>query len=95
MIYLIIKLICFSWVFNNFRPIQDILEQLRDDYQNCKGFERVIITCTYIIKKVFTCLLCTSFWFSLVYTQDIFIASIVAVGSVLIEKIINWFPDKL
>ena len=93
MIYL--KLICFAWVFNNFRPIQDTLHLLRDDYKKLKGIERVIIFCTYIIKKVLSCSKCFSFWFSLIYTTDIMTASIVCVGTVLLEKIIDIFPTKL
>jgi len=105
MILLIIKWICFSYIFINFRPIQDILDKLRTDYNKSKSkTEYIIIFIITIIKKILTCLKCFSFNFSILFfyisTDMIFFdiimtSSIVSVGSVLLEKLINSLPDKL
>lgn len=95
MIVLILKLVCFSIIFSWYRPIQDILDNLRDDYKISKGLERVVIYIISKIKKVLQCPMCFSFNLSLIYTFDIGIASIVCVCVVVLLRIIELIPIRL
>jgi hypothetical protein len=74
---LLAKLFFVCWFITRFEPIQWFIELLPNSF-----IKNIIIILT-------TCLKCCSFWLSLAFTGDIFIASIMAFVGMLYEKTIG------
>lgn len=81
MIITIINLICFSWVLTN---IPDMVGLIKNNFNVWN-----------LLEIVGTCLKCLSFWITLIYTRDIFLASIISMLCYLIENHILTLPIKL
>lgn len=77
------KLFMFSWLMTRFQPIQMLLEALPDKLL------------TNIIKLLFSCLMCFSFWTTLIYTGDFFFASIMAFIGFWYDKIIGFYENRV
>jgi hypothetical protein len=50
---------------------------------------------TNIIKLMFSCLMCISFWGTLVWTGDIFTASLMAFIGFWYDKIIGFYENRV
>lgn len=66
-----------SWFITRFEPLQMILELLPN---------KLIYN---LFKLLVTCLKCVSFWITLIMTEDIFLAALIAFISFWYDKIIG------
>jgi len=78
-----IKMFILSWMITRFQPLQIILEMLPN---------KLIYNFT---KLLFSCLMCVSFWSTLIWTGDIFIASGVAFVGFWYDKIIGFYENRV
>lgn len=83
MIIIGIKIFFLSWLITRFQPIQMLLEALPDRLLN------------NIIKLLFSCLMCMSFWTTLIYTGDIFMSSAMAFIGFWYDKIIGFYENRV
>lgn len=83
MIILGIKIFFGSWLLTRFQPLQMLLEVLPD------------FLITNIVKLLFTCLMCLSFWSTLVFTGDFVFASIMAFIGFWYDKIIGFYENRV
>ena len=78
-----IKIFLLSWMITRFQPIQMLMEILPD---------KLIYN---LIKLLLTCLMCVSFWSSLLITGNIFVASGVAFVGFWYDKIIGFYENRV
>jgi hypothetical protein len=79
----LIKIFLLSWVITRFEPIQWVGELLPDNLL------------FNIIKTLLTCLKCCSFWLTLIWTGDIFQASLMAFIGFWYDKIIGYYENRI
>lgn len=72
-----------SWVTTRFTPIQMILEILPD---------KLIFN---LVALLLTCLMCVSFWTSLIITQDIYLAGLSAFIGFWYDKIFGFYEKRV
>ena len=78
----LIGFICIAVLFNTAEPILLLKRRIgfkEEDYDTYSNNKKLIHRGLY-------CCMCTGFWIGLILTGDIFIASIVSIGSELINK---------
>ena len=73
---LIFNIIGISWLVYNSNSFIDEFNII------LKNFKKIIL----IPKKIVSCLMCTSFWVSLVITKDVTLASSVSLLAYLVDK---------
>lgn len=78
-----IKLFLFNWLITRFQPIQMLLEGLPDN-----------LICN-LLRLLFTCLMCMSFWTTLIYTGDFMFASAMAFIGFWYDKIIGFYENRV
>jgi hypothetical protein len=83
MIILGVKFFFFSWLLTRFQPIQMLLEALPGN-----------LLCN-VFKLLFTCLMCMSFWTTLIYTGDFMFASVMAFIGFWYDKIIGFYENRV
>lgn len=82
-INIILKCIAIAFLITQLGEMLDILNEF------LKGFKRGLKS----LVSVLSCLKCISFWFGLYYTNDIFIASLIALIAFVIDN--NLFNVRL
>jgi hypothetical protein len=79
-IYLILKLVCFCWVFTNFEPIHNIFNLLT--LLPGKVYQKIY--------ELLTCTKCFAFWFALAWMyftgNNLFLAFIVCVCATFLNN---------
>ena len=83
MIILLIKIWFICWFLTHFEPLDMILE----------GMPNKLLY--NIIKLLLTCLMCSTFWLTLIVTQSLWIASIMAFISFWYDKIIGPMENRI
>jgi len=81
MIY-ILGLICLAVLFNTAEPILLLKRRIgfkEEDYDNYSKFKKFVHRGIY-------CCMCSGFWIGLILSGNIFTASIISIGSELINK---------
>lgn len=79
-----IKLFILTWFIVHFEPLNNIL-----NYLYGLKFKKPISLLIKFILKITNCMMCCSFWMSLLFTQDIYIASLMAFIGFWYERIEN------
>jgi hypothetical protein len=77
-----IFIIC--WMITRFKPLEMILDILPSKY--------LIFN---LIKLLFSCLMCVSFWATLIWTGDIVFASTMGFGGFWYDKIIGFYETRV
>lgn len=72
-----------SWLITRFSPLQMILELLPD---------KLILN---MIQLLFSCSKCFAFWFSLIYTGDIFLSAFMSFIMMIYEKTIGFWENRV
>lgn len=72
-----------SWLITRFSPLQMILELLPD---------KLLFN---MIQLLFSCLMCVSFWTSLIVTQDIYLSSLSAFIGFWYDKILGFYEKRI
>lgn len=70
---LILKCFILGWFLNNFTPLQNLFTSILS--YNLRPIFKLMIT---TINEILSCQKCATFWFTLIYTGDIFFASFMA-----------------
>jgi len=78
-----IKMFLLCWIITRFKPIEMILDLLPD---------RLIFN---MIKLLLSCLMCMSFWMTLIFTADIFMASAVGFIGFWYDKILGFYENRI
>jgi hypothetical protein len=82
-IEIIIKIIAIAFLVTQLPEMIDIVNEF------LKGFKRGL----RVLLGLFKCLKCVSFWIGLIYTNDIFIAALIALIAFIIDN--NLFSVRL
>lgn len=80
---LMTKVFFLSWFIVRFEPVSWLVDLLPNNI-----FKYIIVVLT-------TCLKCSNFWMTLLFTHDIFLASIMAFIGMLYEKTIGSWETKI
>lgn len=88
MIYEIIKLLLICWVF------KDLFLFIGDLLSNFTFENKIIRTLQLLMSYVLTCSKCSSMWFSLILSGDLFVASLIALSMKVIGVIENKYIQK-
>lgn len=87
------RIFILSWFITRFEPLQWFINEFFSFHFNEKWKElnQVKEKFKFLLETLITCMKCTSFWLSLILTEDIYIAALSAFISMLYEKTIgNW-----
>jgi len=84
------KCLLLSKVISNFSPIQLLLSLIPNTLFKNQFIDRLYSLFISLVKELFHCFLCCSFWTTLIYTGNIFMAS----GSYFISLWYNRFISK-
>ena len=79
----LLKIFMISWFVSRFEPIQMVLEVL----PNKLAYN--------LIRLLTSCLKCLAFWITLIYTGDLFLASLMAFIGFWYDKIIGRIENKI
>jgi hypothetical protein len=80
---ILFKIFIISWFISRFEPIHMALEALPN---------KLVYN---LIRLILTCLKCLAFWITLTWTQDIFLASLMAFIGFWYDKIIGRIENKV
>ena len=80
---ILIKVFLLSWFITRFEPLQMITDTLPD---------KLVYN---LIKLMVGCLKCVTFWTTIIMTQDVFIASGMAMFGLLYDKLIGPIENKV
>ncbi len=91
----IIQLLLISFLIRKFEPIEWVLNGI-DSMLNNIQFKSInanlikfgFLQINYLVRKLFSCLKCISFWTTLIITKDIYLTS-------LVFFITYWYSQKL
>ena len=79
-----IQIFLITWLVTRFEPLKIILELLPDKY--------ILLNMVILL---LTCSKCFAFWFSLIYTQDIFISAFMSFMMMIYEKTIGFWENRV
>lgn len=79
-----IQIFLITWLVTRFEPLTMILELLPDKY--------ILLNMVILL---LTCSKCFAFWFSLIYTQDIFISAFMSFMMMIYEKTIGFWENRV
>lgn len=77
------KIFIMSWLITHFKPLSWILDLLPD---------KLVFN---LVKLLLTCLTCVSFWFGLLWCQDIFISALAAFTGFWYDKIFGFYENRI
>lgn len=82
MINQLINTFCLAWVILHFEPLQKLINKLPES------------AVKFYTQSLFSCLMCTSFWLSLILTHNIFTASISAFLGFWYSRLISDYEKR-
>lgn len=77
------QVLILSWLITRFKPLEMILELLPDN---------LIFN---LVQLLFSCLMCVSFWTSLILTQDIFTSALISFIGFWYDKIFGFYEKRV
>lgn len=90
MILLLAKIFILSWFIVKFQPFKNILNALPIKQLDPLKQIAILPNLLFLLFQIISCLMCTSFWLSLIITQNIYIASLSAFISFWYYKIFGY-----